>query len=164
MRCCLISRFYRVIVCDDNAIVCDNVTSSHFICNGTLGSVVHLVSVMSYICGTSVEDDVVHLWYIWWGWWLCQEFQLSPLQFVMCNVLHRCHSNLVCIIQPFIFNSSVGNMYRIKHKPINWYNLQHIVTLASQSNYASRKLRTTHAVIRLHLCQELAFQLCCWWW
>ena len=57
VRCCLISRFYRVIVCDDNVIVCDNVTSSHFICNGTLGSVVHLLSVMSYICGTSGEDD-----------------------------------------------------------------------------------------------------------
>ena len=54
---CAMLSYIMFISRDDNVIVCDNVTSSHFICNGTLGSVVHLLSVMSYICGTSVEDD-----------------------------------------------------------------------------------------------------------
>ena len=51
--------------------------------------------------------------------------RISIVPVAVCHVLHSFNSNLVCIIQPFIFNSSVGNMYRIKHNPINWYNLQH---------------------------------------
>ena len=122
---------------------------------------------------TSSVTGLWGLWYIYWAWCRTSVVHLlrmmampriSIVPVAVCHVLHSFNSNLVCIIQPFIFNSSVGNMYRIKHNPINWYNLQHIVTLASQSNYASRKLRTTHAVIRPHLCQELAFKHCFWWW
>ena len=43
--------FYIIFLC--RVIVCDNVTSSRFICNGTLGSVLHL---LSYAAGS-----VLHL-------------------------------------------------------------------------------------------------------